>query len=317
LAAEPGLWRARNPCIAHAHLTSTGRAVVVLAVADEPPCAVIKMPLTAEASRGHERESRVLAALHADERLGEWRRLVPLPLAAATLLGQPYRMDSALTGRAIRGRVRDEATPTPVLESAAEAIHFLHRTTATAASCDSSLGERWIDAPLDDLARNSARCYPRFASRLERLRAELHGAVRGRPFATSWIHGDYWLGNLLLSPGGSTIEGIVDWDAAAPGELAIHDVLHLLFYTRRMRTGQELGQLVRRQLRGGGWSPEERRLLDRYGAWCHDGSLSGRHAVLLYWLRHAAFHTRQQGRPRNYRHRLWEIRNVHSVLSAL
>jgi hypothetical protein len=318
LDAEAGMLHGRGvrPGIARAQLTASGRAIVMLAPPGKSPRAVIKLPLTAEARSALERETRVLAALHADERLGDWRSLVPLPLAEGTVLGQPYRIESVLTGSSVGGRAGDDATRGVMLEAAAS-IHFLHRTTMTVASCDSRLAERWIDAPIRDLARHGDRRRPRLASRLDRLRAELHGAVSGRVFSMSWVHGDYWLGNLLSSPGAPTIEGIVDWDAAGSDELAIHDVLHLLFYTRRLRTGRELGGMVRGHLRGERWSPWERRFLQRYGAWCHDGSLSDRHAVLMYWLRHAAFHVRQQARSPTYRHRIWEMRNVQPVLAAL
>src|SRR2546430_10380749 len=97
----------------------------------------------------------------------------------------------------------------------------------------------------------------------------------------------------------------------------MHDLLHLMLYTGRLVTGQELGQIVAGQLSGGSWSPEEHRMFDAYGAWRHDGSLSDRHALLLYWLRHAALHARQQRAPVGYRYRLWERRNLHPVLAAL
>lgn len=306
----------RRPGIAWARVTATGRAVVMLASPGESPCAVVKLPLTPEAHRGLESEARTLAALHAHERLGHWRRLVPLPLAAGTVLGQPYGIESVPSGSAIGRRLGEEATRRVVPE-AAGAIHVLHRSTMTAASCDARLRERWIDARVHDLARHAACPHPQLKSRLDRLRAELHGAFSGRAVSTSLVHGDYWLGNLLLSVGSPAIAGIVDWDAAEAEELAIHDVLHLLFYTRRLRTGRELGEMVRAQLRGEGWSPSERLLIERYGAWCHNGSLSNRHAVLLYWLRHAAFHARQQTGASRSRYRIWEMRNVHSVLAAL
>ena len=43
--------------------------------------------------------------------------------------------------------------------------------------------------------------------------------------------------------------------------------------------------------------------------------MSDRHALLLYWLRHAATHARQQDRGDAYRYRLWERRNVCSVVA--
>jgi aminoglycoside phosphotransferase (APT) family kinase protein len=318
LAAEAESLPRRNgrPGIAQARLTVTGRAVLVLASAGEPPCAVIKLPLTAEACRGLDREARVLATLHDDERLGDWRGLVPLPLAQGTVLDQPYRIESVLTGSAIGRRVGQDALRRVVAEAAA-AIHVLHRTTMTVALCDSRLRERWIDSRAQDLARHGARDHWRLQSRLDLLRAELHDTLSGRTLSMCWAHGDYWLGNLLISPDPLTIEGIVDWDAADSEELAIHDVLHLLFYTRRLRTGRELGEMVRGQLGGERWSPWERDLLERYASWGDHGSLSNRHAVLLYWLRHAAFHARQQPDTSSYRYRIWELRNVQPVLAAL
>jgi aminoglycoside phosphotransferase (APT) family kinase protein len=300
--------------VVSAELTSTGVAVAVLAPPDQPPRSVIKMPMTTEALRALERESGELAALHADERLGDWRDLVPRPGASGTVAAQPYRVDSALPGSSVLDQLKDEAMRLRLQAAAADTIHFLHRTTARTVAGNSGLAERWIDGPLRDLARHGLR--RPFAYRLERLRDELHSAVSRCALSTSQIHGDYWLGNLLFA-GDESAAGIVDWGAGAPSELPIHDVLHLLLYTRRLVSGEELGKIVRRQLTAGEWPASERRLLERYGAWCHDGSLSDRHALLLYWLRQVALHARQQARPAGYRYRLWEMRNVYSVVAAL
>lgn len=307
---------AHRAVVARAELTSTDVAVLVLAPIHEPPCMVIKMPMSAQAVRGLEREAGALAALHADGRLGEWRHVMPRPCTSGKVGGQSYRVDVALTGRPVLDRVKHGAARGRMQETAAETIHVLHRTTATTVLGDFGLARRWVDAHLGELLRHGGRRKP-LAPGLERLRDELHDALGGGTFSAGWIHGDYWLGNLLFSGEPSTPAGIVDWDAAAPIELPLHDLLHLLLYTRRLVTGEELGQIVRRQLSGGAWSSQERRLLDRYGAWRHDGSLSDRHALLLYWLRHVALHARQQRPPVGYRYRLWERRNVDPVLAAL
>jgi aminoglycoside phosphotransferase (APT) family kinase protein len=307
---------AREAVVVGAELTSTDMAVVVLAPVDESPCLVIKLPLTAEAARGLERETGVLAALHDDERLGAWRDLVPHPCASGRVERQCYRVDLALTGRPALDRAKDPAARGRMLEQAAETIQVVHRATATTVPGDLALTKRWIDAHLGELLHHG-RPSRSLASRFERLRHELHDALAGHTFSAGWIHGDYWLGNILFSGEVSRPDGIVDWDAAGPVELPMHDLLHLVLYTRRLVTGQDLGQIVTGQLSGGSWSQEERRLLEDHGAWCHDGSLSERHALLLYWLRHAALHARQQEPPVGYRYRLWERRNVHPVLAAL
>jgi aminoglycoside phosphotransferase (APT) family kinase protein len=306
---------ARASVIADAQLTSTGVAVVRLAPADQPPCLVVKLPTTAAALEGLQRESAALAVLHGDERLGAWRARLPRPCAWGTVLDQPFRADAALPGRPAAERVNGEADALRLQEAAAESIHVLHRSTATSVAVDRGVAERWVDWQLHDLSRHAGvRRGPTW--RLTRLRDELHRAVIGRTFSATWIHGDYWLGNVLVEEASPRPSAIVDWDDAASGELPLHDVLHLLLYTRRLLTGQELGPIVSRQLARGEWSGSERRLLERYGSWCHGGALSDRHAVLLYWLRHVALHARQQPDRPGPRYRLWERRNVHSVLAA-
>jgi hypothetical protein len=78
-----------------------------------------------------------------------------------------------------------------------------------------------------------------------------------------------------------------------------------------------LGQIVSEQLLDGQWSRYERSLLERFGGRGAHGSPSERNALLLYWLRHVAHHTRQEARPRGLANRLWMRRNIRPVLAAL
>ena len=308
---------ARGAVVARAEVTSTDMAVVVLALVDGPPCMVIKVPMSAQAARGLELETGALAALRADGRLGDWRHLLPYTLASGQFGAYAYRIDLALAGRPVLERVKHGAARARMQETAAEMIHVLHRSTAETVLGDVALAGRWVDAHLMELSRRGGGRHKPSAAGLARLRDELYDALDGVTFAAGWVHGDYWLGNLLFSGAATAPAGIVDWDAAAPTELPLHDLLHLLLYTRRLVTGEELGQIIRRQLSGAAWTAQERCLLDRYGAWRQDGSLSDRHALLLYWLRHVALHARQQRRPGGYRYRLWERSNVDPVLAAL
>ena len=301
--------------VSNAQATSTGMAIVSMGPTGGFPRFVLKMPMTHQAEEGLRRETRVLANLHADERLGDWRQLIPRPITQGTAGRWVYRVDAALAGAPAADGVARQGGRGPLQETAAETIHFLHRATTRTVHGDRALAERWVDARLHDLWPRGLR-RGSLRSRCTRLRDELHGAVLGRALRTSWVHGDFWLGNLLLSQDGS-IRGIVDWDAASPDELALHDVMHLLLYTRRMATGQELGLIVRNQLREAAWSHDELALLERYGAWCHQGALSDRHALLLYWLRQVAAHARQQSGRGGPRYRLWERRNVRPVLAEL
>ncbi|WP_156028074.1 phosphotransferase family protein [Candidatus Solirubrobacter pratensis] len=300
----------RRSLVADARLTSTGMGIVMLTADGGRPSSVVKLPVTAAAARGLAREGAAMTALHADARLDGWRALLARPLASGSVLGQAYRVDSALSGRSVDA---GEAGRRGLQDGAAETIHLLHQATATRVAGDV---ERWIDAPVRDLARHGPPP-PFIATRMRRLREELHEAVAGRDFSAGWIHGDYWIGNLLFEEARERPAGIVDWEAAAAPELAVHDVLHLLVSTRREASGEQMGTIVREQLRHWSWPLRERRLLERYATWRHDGSLSDRHALLLYWLRQVAMEARQRSRIGGLRYRLWEARNVHVVLAAL
>jgi aminoglycoside phosphotransferase (APT) family kinase protein len=295
-----------------ATITSTGVMVVKLVSPRAADCAVLKLTSTPEGRRTLEREAAVLTALHRDDRLGVWRRRLPTAWAQGTLRGHYYRIESAVTGRAI-------VNPTPtarrsLLPAAAQTIAVLHARTTTTAVGGAELAAAWVDAPVRELSRHLRR-RPSQATRLQRLGHELHEVLAHATFRTAWIHGDYWLGNLLFS-GGQNITGIVDWEAAAPLELPLHDYLHLVLYTRRLASGAELGRLLCELLVRPRWSAQEGALLDRYHAWPPSASLSHRHALLLYWLRHAALHARQQPTSA-YRYRVWERRNVLPVLAAV
>lgn len=301
--------------VARAELTSTDVVVVVVAPPGEPPSAVFKLPLTPQAADGVLREGRALAALHADERLGDWRRVVPVSIASGTLEGRRYRVDRALRGRVVLYRLGEDKSRRHLLASAAEMIHVLHRTTASAVEVDERLAADWIDAPANDLLVHGA--VRGLESQVGALRAELRAALVGQRVSAGWIHGDYWFGNLLFEAGQADLCGIVDWDAAGEPALPVIDVMHLLLYTRRLLSGRELGEIVAERLHERHWSQEERRLLDRYGTWCHGNSVSERQLLLLYWLRHAAHHAQQQGGDRTRGYRRWQSRNVRPVLASL
>jgi hypothetical protein len=212
----------RPTVIAGSQLTSTNVAVIFLACPGEPPCAVLKVPTMTQASEGLTRETDTLAALHADGRVGDWRRLIPLPLADGTLDARRDRVDAPLGGRTVIDRLTEEKRAQRLLEAAADAIDVLHRTTSTTVAVDRALTARWIDQPVATLlARGGARG---LEARLHALRDELHHALVGRRFRAGWIHGDYWLGNVLFDGSENHLRGVVDWDAAGEPELPIVDL---------------------------------------------------------------------------------------------
>ncbi len=292
--------------------------VVMLASREGTPCAVLKLPLVGPAERGLQRETIALEALGADERLRSWRgRLAPRPLAHGNLDGQPYRLDTALAGQPPGEPGPSTAKTAAQLRAAVAAIGQLHELTASELPSESDRCAHWVDLHLHELESRSGLRGPALEAG-RRLRRELHGAVCSWPGTAAAVHGDFWLGNLLFDErGNGGLTGIVDWESWGACELPFHDLLHLLLYARRATSGLELGEIVARHLQGGRWSAFERELLERHGSWNAEQPSTGRHALLLYWLRHAAIHARQQPRRPGYRYRLWERRNLLPVVAAL
>jgi hypothetical protein len=319
LDAESPLCSARRVVVSAAGMTSTDVAVVAVAASGEPPSVIVKLPMNDKAAVRLELEVAALQSLHGDPRLGRWRQLLPRPLATGTFRGQRYHVATALAGRGAAGCLRSLQAPRELVRAAADVIAVLHRVTAVGVHGDSTLARGWVDSHLAELEPHIGRDRRlRLAS--ARLSDELHETLESGSYTASRIHGDYWLGNVLLASPATrreTVAGIVDWDASSRYELPLHDLLHLVFYTRSLLTRRDLGSIVSEQLHRGEWPGEVRLLLDRSAIWYDGGTLSPRHALLLYWLRHVAIHIRQQAEPAGWRFKFWHRRNVLSVLESM
>jgi hypothetical protein len=175
---------------------------------------------------------------------------------------------------------------------------------------DDTAVEAWVHLPLRRLER-LAHAHGRggeLRAGVERLRRELSGALLDRTVRLSWIHGDYWPGNILAATQSGRITGIVDWDQAAGDQLRLHDLLHLHLYARRLRRGEELGEVVIEALKAGVAEAIGVRT-DRVDAWL-DG-IPPRESLLLYWLRHVTLFLDSDGHRDN---RYWIRNNIERVL---
>jgi hypothetical protein len=145
---------------------------------------------------------------------------------------------------------------------------------------------------------------------LDRLRDTLYDALLGRLVTTSGIHGDYWLGNVLLSRDSGTVEvtGIVDWENARLDGLPECDLIHLWITSQP----GELGSTVR----GAVLSPETvQDAMRRLPVPWSNPQLSASSLVLLTWLWHVT--AELQRASRNRVGRLWVARSVKPVLKLL
>jgi aminoglycoside phosphotransferase (APT) family kinase protein len=333
-ALQPG----REPEIRWISRTRTD--LLVLRAADPAGDVVIKHPSSDRGTRALARHYRNLETLAADERLGDWRRLLPHPVTCDLDGPQPYTVEECRPGitAADLVRLRPEAADR-IAQTALAAISTLHRATGALETPDPDRLRQWIDVPLSHVRRDVPACRTgRQAQALENVRARLYAGLAGHPILTSWTHGDFHPGNVLMNDDGTEVTGIIVWATAHPDGPAATD--HHLFRLalRRETGGEELGTLVMRTLRGdmrtlrvdatgdasgdmrtlrvdatGDASGDMRTLRD--GATGGDATGDDEDALLLLtWIRHIADNLNQSTRyPRN---RAWLARNLASVLRA-
>jgi aminoglycoside phosphotransferase (APT) family kinase protein len=269
---------------------------------------VVKLPCTAEGVQSLRRQAGVLTALHGDGRLGGWRAVVPRSLGEGEVDGYRYWVEEALPGIPATAALR-RGRATDLLDAAMRLIGDLHARTSACRVLDEATVQAWVDGPIRRLEEFCATPPRRrvYLGALGQVRAELTEALGGRPARTCWIHGDFWPGNLLAS--GPAVTGVVDWDRASASQLPLHDLLHLHVLSRRLATGDELGEVVVRALRES-LSAAIGVPAGRLAAWL-DG-IPERPAVLLYWLRHVSLFIDSEGHRDNPR---WLRGNVERVLA--
>jgi aminoglycoside phosphotransferase len=266
--------------------------------------ALLKATGTRQGRSQLNRQVRILAALHGDDRLGPWARLVPYTLGVGEVDGLHFVLESRLPGADPRGASKvDRARVIPM---ALEVIAELSARTGTVAPVDEASVERWVRGPAAQV-RAVVRGSHRAA--LNRLEVELVDALSGRDVARSWTHGDYNQTNVLLDDG--RVSGIVDWCEAEPDGLVGADAVTLMM-SEPILAGTELGHVLLR------WLDEPGRVADVVARMQHERGgelLEIRIVLLLGWLRHVASNlsdsTRYAANP------VWMHRNVRGVLQAL
>jgi aminoglycoside phosphotransferase len=298
LAGGTGRWRLGEP------FPGRGDTSVFAVRDDAGSPALLKATGTRQGRRQLDRQVEVLAALHRDDRLGSWARLVPRTLDVGEVDGVHFVLEARLPGVDPRSApAPDRARAVPM---ALAALDELAARTGTVAPLDECTVERWVRTPaahVRAVVRGAHRAH------LDRLEAELVAALSGREAARSWAHGDYNRTNVLLADG--AISGIVDWTEGERDGLVGADAVTLLLF-ESILDGRELGPTVLEQLAAPGPVAEVvARMQRQFGG----PELPIRAILLLTWLRHVganlADSTRYAANP------VWMHRNVRTVLQGL
>jgi hypothetical protein len=290
--------------------TGTSVAVAIAVHPSRNRRLVVKIPTTVQGSASLKRQVQALAALARDPRLRDWEAALPWTVREGEIAGRYYCVEELVPGEQTAQLVMRGRHVRAVLDASARLIDGLHSRTMQERQLDDGAIEAWVHLPLRRLERFAVerrRCDELLTS-VQRLRDDLAGSLLGRTVRLSWIHGDFWPGNILASSESRRITGVVDWDQAVPQQLRLHDLLHLHLYARRVQLAEELGDIVSSALMAG--VPEAidvpAGLIDAWG----DG-IPPRSGLLLYWLRYVTLFLDSDGHRDN---RYWLRHNVEKVL---
>jgi len=297
--------------------TVTDKSIVTLGPTDGMPQGFLKIPRTAEAEQYYFAQRAVLHTLKNDKRLAEIWNLLPDIIAEGTIDGRHYSVERAIGGVNAEKNMKLIHWRRSPVYTAAQAIRKLHLGTASEITVDDAILSQWVDRRADIVEEMYVSAKPGCVSRasIAKLRGELQTALLGKCVYASWVHGDYWLGNINVSLETGELTGLFDWEHAAALEIPMCDLLLLIISKKASATGVEIGDVVSSLLTGESLTGEDLSLFQQE---MHDftkDSVDFRTVLLLTWLRHVSNKSaRSLHLITNW---IWIYKNVETVLRRI
>ncbi len=291
-----------------------------------PDHAILKCAGTLRGIASLRRNAEVLRELHSNSRLAELQDRFPEILGIDMSPGRCRVAETEIEGLNAADCLRSAHSAACVFEAVASFVGELHGRTSKIRTIDPHWVERWIDEPAR-IAGTLAGHGRGGGCRLEILaclKQELRNVLTGRQIALGRGHGDLSPGNILLkrrdtASDGVFLSGLIDWDNSREDAPVAVDLYHLALSIRMLRTGEELGQIVRscileRRYDIGGAAGFELFPTQHFSAGVEDAEFH-RAMLLLTWLNHvSAVWIKSERYSSN---RLWAYSNVHRVLNAI
>ncbi|MCH6171640.1 phosphotransferase [Pseudonocardia alaniniphila] len=286
-------------------ILSGGSQGLVVAVGHQDGTdSVLKVAATPVSREALTRECTTLLALHANPRVGSWRRLVPELVSDGAAGGISYARHTRLPGRPATD-VTDAAVQERVAADAVATISELHRRTAYATPATEEHLARWISRRAAVVREHVPRADH---DRLDQVEQLLIEELRDRRVALGWTHGDYTAPNVIVADDGAVC-GVVDWEQGDPAGPTMLDPVAFRLIAAVQAGREELGAVVVRwSADGGPYAGELADLQRRLGA----DPLHPRALVLFGWLHVVALSIEKSARFAA--NPVWMRRNVRMVL---
>lgn len=208
----------------------------------------------------------------------------PSPVCAELVEGTPVFVETVLDGQPLRSHLTRERTD--ALDAAIGWLRQLHSSTAVSRELRAEDVAALVTEPVEAAFRFIGRGPddPDCAT----VSRNLAAALRGQTLPLVFGHGDYSVDNIRVSPGGSRVTGVFDWDLAAERALPLLDVYYLLVSAELAVAGGTFANRIVDAMKGRLWNEAiERSIADYCGALGISPSLRGP-LLVLTWVFHLA-----------------------------
>ena len=277
---------------------------------------ILYIPKSRLAHSNFEKRKAILALLQKEEKLEDWRDILPQVLYEGKFQRQLFWIEECLPGLSGIDVMQNAENRQLILHSAINIIGYLHQKTERAQIVGETLLNKWVFEPLEEiLSSRLIYVFRHSRSILKELGANLEKELHGKYFSIGWVHGDFWPGNILVDVQDSQVVGLVDWEDFEMDFPLSLDLVNMMVSMRRIENEKELGAIVVDLLKEEVWRPHEQVIWDREEEKLNGNYVNLREALLLFWLHHIAI-----GLKKSWRYAvnpLWVYGNFVTVLKFL
>ncbi|KPK02988.1 MAG: hypothetical protein AMK71_00300 [Nitrospira bacterium SG8_35_4] len=235
---------------------------------------------------------------------------LPELIAADSYAGQDYFLEKKVPGISAIELLNKPEKLTILIKDAAKIISEINQTCTKAVVVDDKIFETYF-------LHYFRAAEPYLASHRKILRKTVN-YLRQMTFNRSLLfifsHGDFNLGNILITPDSKRILGIIDWDKSEMNGLPLLDIIQLILSKYRFTRSWSIGTAVRKILLPEAFNEDDRKVIENYKHRYDICSEMYRGLLIMYWATHIFRNLVESGGRKSGN---WKKENIDDVLEYI